>query len=131
MANQRGDESVSGERAGEYRHSDTYALDDDEKKRPRKRETARKKTGRNDEKKIETENAVVRYKSQMTRNEAILHLEEVLSGLKNGLIHYRQGADAVCIAPSELVDVVMKAKRRKRKESIAFRISWRTPKRKN
>ena len=64
------------------------------------------------------------YERQMNREEAVHYFISLISGLKNGNLHFSQGKNAVVITPAELVDVEIKAESKGKMEKITFEMAW-------
>ena len=67
----------------------------------------------------------VKFESAMQREEAIAYFEAILSGLKQGTVHFRQGDRTVVLKPAAHMEVEVKASRKAKEEKISFEISWR------
>jgi len=61
----------------------------------------------------------------MELREVIVRLEDVVAGMKKGLVHIRVDKDAVTLSPSSIVAFELKAKQKGDKESFSLKINWR------
>lgn len=73
-----------------------------------------------------TDRSRVKFESTLTRLEAAAYFEAIVSGLRKGALKFKQGEDAISLAPAEHVEVEVKAQRKKGKENVSFEISWHT-----
>jgi amphi-Trp domain-containing protein len=67
----------------------------------------------------------VKLEGVMDLKEVISYLEDVVNGMKSGSVCMTAGEDCVTLKPSGVVDVTMKATRKKDKEKIEIEIDWR------
>ncbi len=64
-----------------------------------------------------------KFESTMRREEAVAYFEAIISGLKQGILHFKQGDRALTVNPASVVDVEVKARRGK-DSRIVFEIGW-------
>ncbi|HVU00112.1 MAG TPA: amphi-Trp domain-containing protein [Polyangiaceae bacterium] len=64
-----------------------------------------------------------KFESTMRREEAVAYFEAIISGLKHGILHFKQGDRSLTVNPGSVVDVEVKARRGK-DSRIVFEIGW-------
>lgn len=69
--------------------------------------------------------AEVKFENTLPFAEAVSYFEAIVAGLKKGSISVRHGDQDVTLTPSTSVEVEVKAARKKKKEGITFKMSWR------
>ena len=65
-----------------------------------------------------------KFESTMRREEAVAYFEAIVSGLKQGILHFKQENRALTVNPASVVDVEVKAAKKGREAKISFEISW-------
>jgi len=65
-----------------------------------------------------------KFESTMRREEAVAYFEAIVSGLKHGILHFKQAERALTVNPSSVVDVTVKASRKGKESRVVFEIAW-------
>jgi amphi-Trp domain-containing protein len=65
-----------------------------------------------------------KFESTMRREEAVAYFEAIISGLKQGILHFKQADRALTVNPGSVVDVAVKASKKGRESRIVFEMSW-------
>lgn len=65
------------------------------------------------------------FENTMAREEAVSYFEAIVTGLKKGRLHIKQGDASLELQPGQQVDVEVVASRKKGRERISFEIEWR------
>lgn len=65
-----------------------------------------------------------KFESTMRREEAVAYFEAIVSGLKQGILHFKQRDRALTVNPASVVDVEVKAAKKGKEARISFEISW-------
>jgi amphi-Trp domain-containing protein len=66
-----------------------------------------------------------KFESTMRRDEAVAYFEALVAGLKQGSLHFKQGARSLSVSPSSVLTIQVKAAKKSKTESISFEIEWR------
>ena len=65
-----------------------------------------------------------KFESTMRREEAVAYFEAIVSGLKQGILHFKQEGRALTVNPASVVDVEVKASRKGKEARIVFEMAW-------
>jgi amphi-Trp domain-containing protein len=65
-----------------------------------------------------------KFESTMRREEAVAYFEAIVSGLKQGILHFKQRDRGLTVNPASVVDVEVKAAKKGKEARISFEISW-------
>jgi len=74
--------------------------------------------------KAKAEKSRIKFEGVMSRDEAVAYFEAIVVGLKKGAIKFRQGDDALSLAPGAYVEVSVKAARKNAAQRVSFDVSW-------
>jgi amphi-Trp domain-containing protein len=66
----------------------------------------------------------VKFDSAMPREEAVAYFDAIVSGLKQGKLHFKQGDKTVVVTPADHLAVEVKASRKGLREKVSFELSW-------
>ena len=75
---------------------------------------------------VKADKSRVKFESTLPRLEAVAYFDAIVAGLRKGAVKFKQGDDAISLAPADHVDIEVKAQRKKNKEQVSFEITWRT-----
>jgi len=67
-----------------------------------------------------------KFESTMRRDEAVAYFEAIVSGLKQGSLHFKQGDRSLTVNPGSVVEIQVKAARKGKEAKVAFEIEWNT-----
>jgi amphi-Trp domain-containing protein len=73
----------------------------------------------------ERDRSTLQFRSFIPRDEVVAYFEAIVSGLKNGQVHFKQGEHALLLEPPGHLDMHVKASRKGPKHKILFEIIWR------
>lgn len=73
----------------------------------------------------EPEKAEIRYESPMSLAEATSYFESIVAGMRAGQMRVTHEGTTLTLEPGEMVEVAVKAVRKKGKEKISFEVEWR------
>ncbi len=73
----------------------------------------------------ESESGQIKYQSAMALSEAASYFEAIVAALRKGQMTVSHGDTTLTLAPSDQVEVSVKAARKKGKEKIEFEVEWR------
>lgn len=85
-----------------------------------------KEMAQKEQKKIEKQHAKIKYDRRMQREEAVTYFTSLIAGIEKGGVQFKQANKSLVLAPSDQVDVEIKAEIKGRKEKVTFEISWVT-----
>jgi len=71
------------------------------------------------------DNTEIRVKSEVDLDRAISYLQDIVSSLKQGRICVQRAEEALTLNPPSAVSVQVKASKKKDRESISLKVSWR------
>lgn len=74
---------------------------------------------------MEKDKEKIRVEGVMQITEVIANLERLVADMKTGLVSLSAGDESLELRPSVLVNVDMKASRKKDKEKFSLEISWK------
>jgi amphi-Trp domain-containing protein len=70
----------------------------------------------------------MKFKGVMGKEAVISFLEEVISAMKQGVLTIEGSGEAVCLKPSQAIEVEPKVKSKQEKEKVEIELSWRMDK---
>ena len=73
----------------------------------------------------EPEKAEIKYESPMSLAEATSYFESIVAGMRAGQMRVTHEGTTLTLEPSDMVEVAVKAVRKKGKEKISFEVEWR------
>lgn len=65
-----------------------------------------------------------KFESTMRREEAVTYFKAIVSGLEQGILHFKQGDRGLTVNPASVVDVQVKASKKGKESRITFEIAW-------
>jgi amphi-Trp domain-containing protein len=71
------------------------------------------------------ERSSLQFRSFIPRDEVVAYFEAIVTGLKNGQVHFKQGESSLLLEPPGHIDMHVKASRNGPKHKILFEIIWR------
>lgn len=75
---------------------------------------------------------IIEIKGVLEKNSVIAFMEDVIAGLKSGIIHISCGEQAATIKPQDGAEVEIEASVKKGKQKLAIELTWREePKQQN
>jgi amphi-Trp domain-containing protein len=74
---------------------------------------------------VEKDKEKIKVEGVMQITEVIANLERLVADMKTGLVTLSAGEESLELRPSVLVNVDMKASRKKDKEKFSLEISWK------
>lgn len=66
----------------------------------------------------------LKIEGMISRNQAISRLEELLESLRNGAIQFQFGDESLALTPQDVMDLELKASKKKKEEKISLVLSW-------
>lgn len=66
----------------------------------------------------------LKIEGMVSRKQAIGRLEELLESLRNGVIHFQFGEDTLTLNPPDVLDLELKAAKKKKEQKISLELSW-------
>ncbi len=66
----------------------------------------------------------LKIEGMVSRNQAISRLEEILESLRSGSVHFQFGDEGLTLTPPDVMDLELKASKKKKEEKIALVLSW-------
>jgi amphi-Trp domain-containing protein len=65
-----------------------------------------------------------KFESTMRREEAVAYFEAIVSGLKQGSLHFKQGDRSLTVNPSSVVEIEVKAAKKGSDAKLSFELAW-------
>jgi len=65
-----------------------------------------------------------KFESTMRREEAVTYFKAIVSGLEQGILHFKQADRSLTVNPASVVDVQVKASKKGKESRIVFEIAW-------
>jgi amphi-Trp domain-containing protein len=66
-----------------------------------------------------------KHDSTLRRDEAVAYFQAIVSGLKQGTIHFKQGDKELTVHPAPHLEVSVRASKKGKYQSVSFEIGWR------
>jgi len=66
-----------------------------------------------------------KFDSTMRREEAVAYFEAIISGLKQGTIHFERGDRSLTVHPAPHLEVSVRASKKGKEQTVSFDITWR------
>lgn len=70
--------------------------------------------------------AEVHFEGTMSIDRVLAYLDELVASFRTGTVRVEKGHDAVVLTPAEVIDLDVKAKIKKDKQSLQLELSWAT-----
>ncbi len=66
----------------------------------------------------------LKIEGMVSLNQAITRIEELLDSLRNGAIHFQFGDESLTLNPPDVLDLELKASKKKKEQKISLELSW-------
>ncbi len=70
--------------------------------------------------------AEVNFEGTMSIDRVLAYLDELVASFRTGTVRVEKGLDAIVLTPAEVIDLDVKAKIKKDKQSLQLELSWAT-----
>ena len=66
----------------------------------------------------------VKFAAELHRDEALVYFQSILDGLRRGKLQLKQGSKLLELAPSETLEIEVKAAKKSNKEKLTIELAW-------